>query len=236
MSIPPNPEQPHYDPQQYPAQPQQPNAPQQPTPQPGYAAQRQYPAQPAQPQYAQPQQPQYAQQAQYAQTQHAAQEPGVGEPFDGARSADDMFRPLYGATFGDATKRFFRGFVRFEGRASRSEFWWAQLTMLLILIVPITLGTIGYIGTIAEAIADAPEPPVGLIVLMFAGFGLSGLVSLVLLLPLLSLTWRRLQDANLAGPLCFLAFIPYLGGLVVLVFGFFPSTPLGRRFDRPRIA
>lgn len=34
--------------------------------------------------------------------------------------------PLYGATFGESVRRFFRTYADFTGRASRSEFWLAS--------------------------------------------------------------------------------------------------------------
>lgn len=41
--------------------------------------------------------------------------------------------------FVDAVKSFYRNYTKFDGRASRSEFWWVQLyitVVSLILIIP----------------------------------------------------------------------------------------------------
>lgn len=157
--------------------------------------------------------------------------PGPGEPFDGASSAADLGRPLYGASFGEAVKRFFQGYVRFRGRASQSEFWWAQLFTALLCLIPLSVVVIAYAGIFVEIVKMAPDPPVHLFVLLLIGGTLCFLVSLAILLPSLSLLWRRLQDANLPGPLCFLMLVPYAGPFVPLVFGFIPSAPAGRRFD-----
>ncbi len=57
------------------------------------------------------------------------------------------------------------------------------------------------------------------------------IVMLALIVPTLAISWRRLHDANLAGPFWFLSFIPGVGGLIVLALMLMPSKPEGRRFD-----
>lgn len=61
-------------------------------------------------------------------------------------------------------------------------------------------------------------------------------IALVLAIVVLSraLSWRRLEDANLPGPMWFLGFIPVVGWIILLVFSFLPSKPEGARFDRQR--
>src|SRR6185312_8282818 len=44
-------------------------------------------------------------------------------------------QPLYGASFGQAIKRFFTKYATFSGRASRSEYWWVQLFNFIIVAV-----------------------------------------------------------------------------------------------------
>jgi uncharacterized membrane protein YhaH (DUF805 family) len=70
----------------------------------------------------------------------------------------------------------------------------------------------------------------GLTVALIVGvlWGLSTLA------PSSALTWRRLHDANLAGPFFFLGFIPLVGWIIVLIFTLLPSNPAGARFDRGR--
>ena len=70
----------------------------------------------------------------------------------GAASPDDLSLPLYGATFGQAVKRFFKNYVKFSGRASRSEFWFAYLFTILVGIIPMLLGFAG--STIATLSAS----------------------------------------------------------------------------------
>ena len=230
-------------PVQQPGQPTygQPQQPQQPYGQPQYAQQ-----QPQSP-YGAPQQgaPQYGA-PQYGAPQQAYYPPAVGipgpgEPFNGATHPDDLTRPLYGATPTQAVRRFFKNYANFSGRASRSEYWWVTLFFAVISIVPLFLYIFGvvtlgvsassydsYSGFSSGAQAGTGIGTVMLIIaaIIFLVIGLGTIV------PSLAISWRRLHDANFAGPLYFLTFIPYVGGLVVLVFMIISSNPAGRRFDR----
>ncbi|MEV8336876.1 DUF805 domain-containing protein [Leucobacter sp. NPDC077196] len=250
---------PNYAPPQYqqPAQSQPPQPPQ--PPQPDLTGQQQY----GQPQYQQPQQPQppyappaaslypnqpqphYASAPAYA--AGATGVPGPGEPFNGAIDPEDLSRPLYGATFGQAVRRFLKNYAGFSGRASRSEYWWTVLFGFLVSLVPLVLYIIGVVmlagaSASSSAYSDgfgdgygsaAAAPTAGLgLTLLFVGIGLLFVIGLALLVPSIAISWRRFHDANFAGPFYFLSFIPYVGGLIVLVFMVLPPTPLGRRFDR----
>ncbi len=237
------PQQPAYGAPQQPGSgaPQQPyGAPQQPTygAQPQYGAQQQYAAphqqQPYQTPYAAPQFPPAIGVA-----------PGPGGLYDGASNPDDMSRPLYGASFGQAVKRFFRGYAKFSGRASRSEYWWIALFSFLVQLVPMVLLVIGIIGVIASTAFSYDYysssynagPAAGSIALIIIGGILAFLISLAMLIPSLAVGWRRMHDANFAGPLYLLTFasiIPYvgwLGSIAVLVLALMPSKAEGRRFD-----
>ncbi|RII43607.1 DUF805 domain-containing protein [Galactobacter valiniphilus] len=167
---------------------------------------------------------------------------GLQGGLDGATNPEDLTRPLYGATFGQAIKRFFKNYVNFNGRASRSEFWWVALALGLLQLVPGILYTIGA-GQVAatalqyadsngnitdpQALAAAAAGPASL---MMIGGLIMGLISLAIILPLLGLYWRRLHDANFTGLLTLL-FLTGIGGIVVLVLCALESKPEGRRFD-----
>ena len=132
-------------------------------------------------------------------------------------------QPLYGASFGDAIRRFFTKYSDFTGRASRSEYWWfvlfATIVAAVYAILQVTIGSIGGDGRSLG--------PIGWILLV-----VYIVWALAILVPSLALIWRRLHDANLAGPFFFLGFIPFVGGIILLVFYLLPSKPEGARFDR----
>ncbi|UAJ81789.1 DUF805 domain-containing protein (plasmid) [Leifsonia sp. ZF2019] len=52
-------------------------------------------------------------------------------------------------------------------------------------------------------------------------------------MPTLAISWRRLHDANLPGPLFLTSLIPYAGTPIVMILNLLPPKTEGRRFDRP---
>lgn len=174
--------------------------------------------------------PQYGQSQYGQQPQHtpymSAGQPSAGGPFDGAVDPNDLRRPLYGASIGQAIARFFKNYATFSGRASRSEFWWVTLAAFVLSIAL----------SIAIAVAESA---------MYYASGayelLTGLVGLLYFaiwvgtfIPWLAISWRRLHDAGLAGPLFFIIFIPFFGPLALLILFILPSKEEGRRFVSTR--
>lgn len=151
-------------------------------------------------------------------------------------------QPLHGASFGQAVARFFRGYVQFSGRASRSEFWWAMLfTSLVSLGVQIPFWIVWAIfmtrvvGSAAASNTDPanfsgmPQEVAGLMGGLLLMVGLLVLVSLAITLPSIAVMWRRLQDANFHGAFALLSLVGF--GIVPLILCFFESNPAGIRFD-----
>lgn len=173
--------------------------------------------------------------------------PGPGEPFDGATTPEDLSRPLYGATFGQSITRFFKNYANFSGRASRSEFWWAQLFLALVSLIPFTLLMIGFfaVGATMSSRYDpylgysTTEPAAGAIAMLIVCGGLVFLLWAATIVPTLAIGWRRLHDGNFPGPLYllvlgsmipFINYIAWLGSIAVLVLTILPSKPEGRRY------
>ena len=163
--------------------------------------------------------------------QPPAAPPPPGQPYQpqGAPQGPVPLRaPLYGASFGDAVRRFFKKYADFTGRASRSEYWW---WILLQFLIGLALWLLAFILGVAGPITSSDDsrlasPGFWVIVVIATVWGLATLV------PHLAVTWRRLHDANLAGPWWFLSFVPF-GSIVILVFTLLQSNPQGARFDRP---
>lgn len=205
--------------------------------------------QPQQAPYGQPQQHQYGQQPAGAYQSYAQPPfvpapnygaPGPGGYFDGASDSDDLSRPLYGASFGQSVRRFFRAYAKFDGRASRSEFWWIVLFSALVQFVPI-LVLLGLFGIAVSTTASSDPYSTGMsgaavVVMLLGGLLMLG-ISLAMLIPSLALGWRRFHDAGFAGPLYLLSLggiVPYIGWLAnvaVLVLALMPSKVEGRRYD-----
>lgn len=144
-------------------------------------------------------------------------EPPVGEP-------------MFDAGFVTATARFFKGYVKFKGRASRAEFWWAYLALNLIMLIPTAIYIIGMSVSIFALFAntnpaDMSGPDFGLRVFA-ATFGWMIpllIVSYGTLLPTYSAMWRRLQDAGFHGALALLSIIGL--SIVPLVMCIMPTSP-----------
>ncbi len=142
-----------------------------------------------------------------------------------------LWEPLYGASLGQAFGRFWRKYADFTGRASRSEFWWAYLCVVL-------LGAGSYVAVLAVALSNTPAAggtgspsevtPLGgvLMIVWFVAY-------LGMILPTIAVSVRRLHDAGVSGLVYLLAFVPF-GSLVLLYFWLQDSKPHGARYDRPR--
>lgn len=92
-------------------------------------------------------------------------------------------------------------YAEFSGRARRKEYWYFVLFNLLISLV---LGFIdGVIGTFSAEV----------------GLGLlGGLYTLAVLLPSLGVSVRRLHDTNHSGWWLFIALIPFIGAIILVIF------------------
>ena len=102
-------------------------------------------------------------------------------------------------TFSDSVSVCFKKYFVFEGRASRSEYWWFQL-----IVSP------SYF--ISEVLDNE-------ISFFFLG------ITLLTLIPAISVGVRRLHDTNRSGFFLLISFIPFIGGLVLL----FLLIPVGTK-------
>jgi uncharacterized membrane protein YhaH (DUF805 family) len=124
-------------------------------------------------------------------------------------------------SFGEAISSGINNYLNFEGRASRSAYWYFQLFFGLVLVIAIIMD---------ELIARSPS--VGM--LRFA-------VTLVFFLPLLTAGVRRLHDNDRSGWWMLLGCIPIIGDLILLVWqcnvgtngpNRFGADPLGGKSTR----
>ena len=106
----------------------------------------------------------------------------------------------------NAYKSFFKGYVDFAGRSTRSEYWWVWLGNM-ILYIPFFLS---YGNALANSRKESALITLGFIAIIYFIFGLA------ILLPSLALMVRRLRDAGFHWALIFILFIP-LGSIVLLV-------------------
>ena len=107
----------------------------------------------------------------------------------------------------NAYKNFFKGYVDFTGRSTRSEYWWIWLGNMILLVPFYSV----YFKALANPRNEAALMALGGIAIIYMIFGIA------LFLPGLALTVRRLRDAGFHWALIFVIFIPMVGPLALLV-------------------
>ena len=113
----------------------------------------------------------------------------------------------------NAYKNFFKGYVDFTGRSTRSEYWCIWL-MNHILFLPL------YILIFNKEINQGPALNFTLVILVVSIYAI---LALLLLLPTLALRIRRLRDGGFHWAFIFLYFVPMVGRLALLVLLAMPS-------------
>lgn len=100
--------------------------------------------------------------------------------------------------FPTAVKACLAKYATFAGRASRSEFWYFQLFIALVLALMVVLA----------AVEARTGPAIGIASCVFY---------LLVWLPTLAASVRRLHDRNRSGWHYLWVFVPFFGALVVLI-------------------
>ncbi len=111
--------------------------------------------------------------------------------------------------FQEAVKSFFTRYTDFNGRSSRSEYWWAYLGIMLIFFV---IGLVS--GLLGETVGSA----------------VIGIAYLAILIPSIAIAVRRLHDVDKSGWFLLIALIPLIGGLILLYFYVQKGTDGPNRF------
>jgi uncharacterized membrane protein YhaH (DUF805 family) len=103
--------------------------------------------------------------------------------------------------FMTAVKTCFSKYATFSGRATRAEYWWWTLAMVIVSVAASFINPI-----------------------------VSWVVALATFIPSLAVGWRRLHDIGRAGGWYFISFIPLVGWLLLLYWEVKPSEPCDNRF------
>ena len=103
----------------------------------------------------------------------------------------------------------------FNGRARRKEYWMFFLFNIIISIVLMIVD--GIVGT------SAAPGAIGL---------LGGLYMLALLIPGLAVAVRRLHDTGRSGWWILIGLVPFVGGIILIVFMVQDGTPGENQFGK----
>lgn len=184
----------------------------------------------------QPQQP-YGQQPYGAPQQPYGQQPyGAPQQPYGQLAPVPLAQPLYGASIGQAVRRFWKKYTVFTGRASRAEFWWWFLVSYLISLVLNGINQ-AFAGPQPQPTFDATGQPD--LTAYFEALGafagrasiLGGLWFLATIVGTIALSTRRLHDTGRSGWWYLLVLIPIVGGIILIVFWASAPKPEGQRYD-----
>ena len=113
-------------------------------------------------------------------------------------------------------------YADFSGRSRRKEYW---MFFLLIFIIGVTLGLITGTFTAKSDPTNAFQ-----MATWSSSSILLGLFYLAIFIPALAVQVRRFHDQDKSGWLVLLNFIPFIGGLIVLVFMCLEGTHGENRF------
>ena len=118
-------------------------------------------------------------------------------------------------SFADAVRKaLLENYANFQGRATRPEFWWFMLAILL--------------ATLVAAVIDDE--------LIGRGSVLETLVGLGTIIPSLAVGVRRLHDTDRTGWWQLLHLVPLIGLIVLIVWWVTPGEPGPNRFGAPPAA
>ena len=116
----------------------------------------------------------------------------------------------------NAYKNFFKNYAEFTGRSTRPDFWWVWLGNLILsipfwIIYFYTVFLSAVMDSVSDSASEAAITTLGIFIFIYFIFGLA------LFLPQLALTVRRLRDAGFHWALIFVAFVPFVGSIALLV-------------------
>jgi len=113
-------------------------------------------------------------------------------------------------------------YADFTGRSRRMEYW--MFSLGLTVAVALFVFAMFAFMDFTEAM-DFPAA-----ILLFFGVGI--IAWLAIIVPSLAVSVRRFHDQDLSGWFVLLGFIPYIGGLVMIVFMCLPGTKGDNRYGR----
>ena len=109
-----------------------------------------------------------------------------------------------------AYKKYWRGYVDFEGRSSHSDYWFAVLANILVILAVEILAGI-FIGANDGSVAGPLGTIAILLILAMLIYGLA------VVLPFTAIQVRRLRDAGYHWAFIFFRFAVGIGGIVLLI-------------------
>lgn len=137
-------------------------------------------------------------------------------------------------TFGQSVKHVFSNYATFQGRASRSEFWWWYLFTAIVSFIVFIPAIPWYTELLNTSMTEGGMVAMpALSGLATLGLVLSTIWSLAILIPTIAVAIRRLHDTDKSGWWLLLWFLTCcfgIGAIILIIFWVLPSTPGPNRF------
>lgn len=102
-------------------------------------------------------------------------------------------------------------YADFQGRSRRKEYWMFTLGFAIVLLLGVIL--FAALGNAKGGSTDGIVSTIGT-----TGAVILGIAYLAIIVPSIAVQVRRFHDQDKSGWFVLLAFIPYIGGLIMLIF------------------
>lgn len=117
----------------------------------------------------------------------------------------------------------YRRYADFSGRSRRKEYWMFVLLTFIVTMVCVGLMIAGGMA-LDETGQAAPGPLFWLGVALLVIWGVGSII------PSIAVQVRRFHDQDKSGWMVLIGFIPYIGGLIVIIFMFIEGTRGSNRY------
>jgi uncharacterized membrane protein YhaH (DUF805 family) len=118
-----------------------------------------------------------------------------------------------------------RRYADFNGRSRRKEYWMFVLGLLIVYLALGMLVSVGAASTPMGMEQGMAWSPVAML-----GMGLIFLVAFAVIIPAIAVQVRRFHDQDKSGWFVLLNLVPYVGGIIVLVFMCLEGTKGDNRY------
>ncbi|MBR3654269.1 MAG: DUF805 domain-containing protein [Elusimicrobia bacterium] len=129
----------------------------------------------------------------------------------------------------------FKNYFNCAGRADRKTFWLFTLNAFIVVFTVMALYFLGFSSLVislknnfASTTDSLSKIPLIIIILPTI---LSIIVPVLLVFPFLNLAIRRLHDANFSAWWLLLYLLPYIGGIIMIIFMCLPGTQGPNKYD-----
>lgn len=109
----------------------------------------------------------------------------------------------------------FQSYANFSGRAARPEYWWFTLANLIIFLILAVL-SVALAGVLGEG-----------------AFAIMVIYWIAALIPALAVTVRRLHDTNKSAWWLLIGLIPWIAGIIMLIFMVLSTHPNPNKYGNP---